>query len=286
MRHYLRGSAAFVILLLLAPACSDSPTESMLKSGNEGVGTLAATPTPPDPGMDFPYQDPSQVDRFYCFGLFPWDVAGLEIHGGTDIVPYYDPAATDIQEVPLIAVADGRVARIIESTSGAGAPAITVVQELNPYWFATYTIEPQTLDPAQFALQLKAVKVKEGKQVKRGKKLADLIVATVMPGSYPHLHFGFFYKNPAESLDYLQEHFLEVLRSDGTNLPPLSGPGSPWEPADLGIPTTLYCPYVYFNAAARSVVDSRPTLAANGDLCTSLCAYGSTDGGCGSATAS
>lgn len=238
---------------------------------------------PGGPGIEFPYGNHDQVDYFYCFGLQPWDTAGNnEIHGGIDILPHYDPNA-GIQKFALVAVADGRIARIVQSTTGAGCPSLTVLLELNPYWFAIYTIEPQTLDPAEFALQVKAVKVKEGKKVKRGKKLADLVVATVKPGSYPHLHFGFIYKHPADSWEYVYENYLEIARSDGTALPPLAGPGSPWEPADLGIPTTLFCPYEYSNSAARLVYDSRPKRAANGDWCSGVCAYGSADGNCGCA---
>ncbi|MEW6516253.1 MAG: M23 family metallopeptidase [candidate division FCPU426 bacterium] len=280
----LAGLAGLGLILLLQGGCTSSeqsamPTEPGVMSAQAGKISL------PDPGMTFPYQNPVQVDRFYCFGLFPWDTAGVETHGGTDIVPRYLPAFRRVQKVPLVAVANGRVARIVQSTTGAGCPSITVILQLNQFWFAIYTIEPQTLIPAEFERQVKAVRVKEGSRLRRGQKLADLLVATVKPGSYPHLHFGFIYKNPADSWEYIQTHYLEIARSDGTNLPPTSGPGSPWQPTDLGLPTTLYCPYVYFNSAARLVVDSRPKIAANGDECSSLCAYGSTGGNCGCAVA-
>lgn len=190
--------------------------------------------------MDFPYQDPGQVSYFWCIGLNPWDTAGVEIHGGIDIVPNYDSSATEIQRFPLVAVAKGRIIIIHVDATGHGCPSVTLVLELNPYWFVIYTIEPQTEDSTEFAEQMNSIYVDEGRLVKRGKRLADLIVATVKPGAYPHLHFGLLYKNPAESWEYVYSHYLEILRSDGTNLPPDEGPKSPWSPMDLGLPTTLF----------------------------------------------
>ena len=116
---------------------------------------------------------------------------------------------------------------------------------------------------------------------KRGELIGELIVANVAPDSYPHVHFSFLYKHPDDTLDYLFENFLGIRRSDGTDLAPATGPGSPWKPRDLERETTLYCPYEYSTPEARAAYDSLPRLAANGDRCRCICAYGSTGGDCG-----
>lgn len=277
------AKAIFILLGmgLLLPSVSTAVDKSIPPGKSKTIITLPGHRIPDGPGFTFPYRYPNQVNRFYCFGLQPWDAANNEIHGGTDIIPNYLPKVRFQQKVPLVAVADGRIDRIGQGETGDGCSSIVVLLGLNRFWYAIYVIEPQTLVDAEFERQLNAVMVTEGQRVKRGQTIANLLVGTVKPGSYPHLHFGFIYKNPADTWESMD--FLNVARSDGTNLPPVSGPGSPWQPTDLGLPTTMYCPYVYANADARAVFDALPKLDTSGNTCTNLCAYGSINGKCGSA---
>lgn len=62
---------------------------------------------------------------------------------------------------------------------------------------------------------------------------------------------------------------------------PLAGPGSPREPEDPEIETTLYCPYEYSTAQAGLNYGSLIRLAADGSVSWCICAYLSEDGDCG-----
>jgi len=204
-----------------------------------------------------------------------------EIHGGIDLVATYNPISTFIGKVPIISPADARVERIIESVSGAGVQTLVVVLKMNKYWYIVCNFEPQTTNPAIFEEQRRSVVVEEKKKVKRGELIGDLVLGSVSAGSYPHLHFGFFYKHPNDTLDDIYENYLKIRRSDGTDLAPFTGPGSPWKPRDLDMETTFYCPYEYSTPAAKKLYDSLPRIAANGDICNCICAYGSNGGDCG-----
>jgi hypothetical protein len=259
------GIGTAMLFMLLA---SGAPAESSSEGHAEG--------------LDFPVVNVADLDNYYCFGLQPWDTEGAdEIHDGIDLVARYSPGSPSIGRVAIVAPADARVARIVESVSGAGASEVIVVLEMNKYWYMAFTFEPQTADPAIFEEQRRSIAIREKQKVKRGDPIGELVVAGVEPGSYPHVHFSFLYKHPDDTLEYLFENFLLVRRSDGTDLAPTAGPGSPWKPRDLGRETTLYCPYEYSTPEARAAYDSLPRLAATGDTCRCICAYGSTGGDCG-----
>jgi hypothetical protein len=234
-------------------------------------------------GLEFPVADIDDIKELYCFGLQPWDTQGNnEIHGGIDLVARYAPVYPAMAKVPIVCPSDARVERIIESVSGDGGATLVVVLAMNPYWYLVCNFEAQTSNPHVFEEQRRRIVVRERQKVKRGALIGELVVSDVIVGSYPHLHFGFFYKHPGDSLEYIYEHYLDIRRSDGTDLAPLTGPGSPWKPRDLGRETTFYCAYEYSTARAKSYYDSKPSKAANGDRCRCVCAYGSLDGNCGS----
>lgn len=231
-------------------------------------------------GLDFPVQNVVDLEKSYCFGLQPWDMVGNnEIHGGIDLAAIYSPIT--IGRVPIIAPADARVERIVESVSGAGVGTLIVLLKMNKYWYIVCNFEPQTTSPEIFEEQRRSIVVQEKQKVKRGELIGELVLSDVKPGSYPHLHFAFFYKDPEDTLEYIQENILKIRRSDGTDLAPNSGPGSPWQPRDLEMETTLYCPYEYSTSEAKTAYDSLPRLAANGDVCNCVCAYGSIERDCG-----
>jgi hypothetical protein len=168
-----------------------------------------------------------------------------------------------------------------EGTTGAGLYSILVLLRLNDYWFVVLTIEPQSASAATNAAQRAALHVKPGDCVAGGAPVADLVVWNVAAGSYPHVHFGLLYKHPAETLEHIREHILEIAVSDGTDLPPAQGPGSPLDPRDLRIATTFFCPYAFSTLAARAGYDALPALAVTGDRCACPCAYASSGGDCG-----
>lgn len=233
-------------------------------------------------GLAFPVRNIADLEEFYCFGLQPWDREGNnEIHGGIDLAAKYSPGSSVTGRVHIIAPADALVERIIESVSGAGVETLIVVLKMNDYWYIICNFEPQTTDPAIFEEQRRSIAVREGQMVKRGDLIGELVIASVKSGSYPHLHFGFFYKHPDDTLDYIKANILLIRRSDGTDLAPTTGPGSPWEARDLNKETTLFCPYVYSTPSAKAAYDSLAQIAANGDTCNCICAYNSRDGDCG-----
>lgn len=233
-------------------------------------------------GIDFPVQNVADLEKFYCFGLQPWDTSGNnEIHGGIDLVTLYDPSSPQIERVSMVSPADARVESIIQGESGHGVATLVVVLKMNEYWYIICNFEPQTTDPAVFEEQRRSILVSEGQELARGELIGELVLKSVKPGSYPHLHFGFFYKHPDDTLDYIYVNYLSLRFSDGTDLAPLTGPGSPWDPQDLGIETTFFCPYEYSTGAARAHYDSLPRMAADGSECRCICAYFSQNGDCG-----
>lgn len=247
-----------------------------------GVGPVAdARAARPAEGLDFPVADVGDLARSYCFGIYPWDAGGTETHDGIDLVARYG-TGPDPGRVAVVAATDARVERIVEAESGAGLGEVIVVLRMNGFWYMAYTFEPQTANPDVFAEQRRSIAVREKQHVRRGELIGELIVADVAAGSYPHVHFSFLYKHPDDSLDDLFAYFPDIRRSDGTDLAPRSGPGSPWKPRDLARETTLYCPYEYSTPEAKAAYDSLARYAATGAVCGCVCAYGSVGGNCGS----
>ncbi len=230
--------------------------------------------------LAFPFQPAAAASDLYCFALDPWSASG-EIHGGIDVVAAHSGDQPTMITVAVIAPAPGRVEWVVPGASGAGLTSILVLLRLNDFWFVALNFEPQSASQATNDAQAAAVHVVPGQTVAAGETIADLVVWHVAAGSYPHVDLRLLYKNPAETLEYVRDHVLEVAVSDGTFLPPTAGPGSPAEGRDLGIPTTWFCPYAYSSALARSIYDTLPAHAANGDLCACPCAYRSITGNCG-----
>ncbi|HDQ03111.1 MAG TPA: hypothetical protein ENN23_00835 [Deltaproteobacteria bacterium] len=57
-------------------------------------------------GLDFPVQNIADLEKFYCFGLQPWDTTGNnEIHGGIDLVSPENVDPHVIVRVPIVAPA-------------------------------------------------------------------------------------------------------------------------------------------------------------------------------------
>ena len=256
--------ATFFVLLCIVVSCSDS--------GSVFYDTVE--------GLDFPVQTFDDVEKYYCFALFPWDEAGEERHGGIDIAVRDDsPGVT--KKVPLVAAAPASVELIDYGETGAGVRSVVVILKMNEYWYMAYIFEPQTEDEEAFDEQIASIDVQVGERVARGQKIGDLIVKNTVEDHYPHLHFSFFYKNPADTLEDLFDDPLRIRVSDGTDLAPLTGPGSPWQPFDLGKETTFYCPYEYSTETAKDFYDSRDRMAADGSVCSCICAYDSVERNCG-----
>jgi hypothetical protein len=235
-------------------------------------------------GLSLPFQNPEDIDYLWCFGLQPWDTEGRnEIHGGIDLVPKYYPDVPKTFLYPIVAPAGAEVVIRVDGTSGDVRPTFAVVLKMNDYWYLLCNFEPQSVSDAINRAQSDSIVVREGQRVRRGQLLGKLVVSGphVRPGSYPHLHFGLFYKNPMDTLEDIGRHQEDFHRSDGRDLAPTSGPGSPWEPRDLGIETTFYCPYEYSSPAAKAIYNRLPKRAANGESCSCVCAYGSVRGNCG-----
>ena len=228
----------------------------------------------------FPFQQATAASDLYCFGLDPWAASG-EIHGGIDVVAAHSGDQSRKLTAAVVAPAPGQVEWVVPGTTGDGHASILVLLRVNDFWFVVLTIEPQSASQATNDAQAAAVYVVPGQKVSAGEVIADLVVWHVAAESYPHVHFGLLYKDPAESLDHVRDHILEVAVSGGMNLPPRQGPGSPLDPRDLGIPTTFFCPYAFSSAEARKSYDALTAHAANGDLCVCPCAYRSTAGNCG-----
>jgi hypothetical protein len=233
-------------------------------------------------GLSLIYGDPTVLTEIHCFGLHPWSDTG-EIHGGIDLKPpYMDLFGTsDVRKVEVVAPAAGVVDWIVTGTTGAGAESWVVIIKMNAYWYAVLVFEPQSLDSEILLEQEESIDVIEGQQVTRGQRIGDLVVGNVMVDRYPHIHFSFLYKNPDESIQDLFNDPDAIVRSDGTDLAPIAGAGSPWDPQDLGISSTFFCPYVYSTLEAQQAMDGVDRYNVNGELCSCVCAYNSEDGDCG-----
>ena len=230
--------------------------------------------------LAFPYQQAAAASDLYCFALNPWSASG-EIHGGIDVVAAHHGDQPTMITVAVVAPAAGRVEWVVPGASGAGLASILVLLRLNEFWFVAVNLEPQSASQATNDAQAAAVHVIPGQTVAAGEVIADLVVWHVAAGSYPHVDIRLLYKNPAETLEYVRDHALDVAVSDGTGLPPASGPGSPADPRDLGIPTTFFCPYAFSSVQARGIYGALPAHAVTGDLCACPCAYRSIAGNCG-----
>lgn len=235
-----------------------------------------------DPGLALPYAPAGVLTEVHCYGLHPWSEAG-ERHAGIDLKPpYLDLVGTpDVRKVEVVAPAAGVIDWIVRGESGADAEAWVVVIEINSYWYAVLVIEPQSDDAAIVAEQDASIDVQEAQRVRKGERIGDLVVGKVLESRYPHVHLSLLYKNPEDSIESLFRDPDPIVRSDGTALPPTIGPGSPWDPRNLGIPSTFFCPYVYSIPEAQQSMDGVPRLSVDGDLCSCVCAYDSQNGDCG-----
>jgi hypothetical protein len=176
--------------------------------------------------------------------------------------------------------------------SGMGAVSITVLLQMNNYWFLCFTFEPQSLDAATNSLQrtnlavdLSGLDCSSGCyfpiSLAKGDWVGNLIVRNVMTGAYPHIHYALLYKSPSQTLEDAFTNYLAIVRNMGTGMPPASGPGSPVMPTELtGTPTTFYCPYEYSSSAAKTIMDGMTKLSNIGP-CSCICAYNSVGGNCG-----
>jgi len=246
------------------------------------AGCSADQGTGIEPGLVLPYAPASVLTELHCYGLHPWSEAG-ERHAGIDLKPpYLDLAGTsDMRKVEVVAPAAGAIDWIVKGESGAGAETWVLIIEMNSFWYAVLVIEPQSDDDAILAEQEASIDVQEGQRVRKGQRIGDLVVGKVLESRYPHVHFSLLYKNPEDSIEALFRDSDPIVRSDGTVLPPATGPGSPWEPRSLGGPSTFFCPYVYSVPEAQQAMDSVPRLSVSGDLCSCVCAYNSQNGDCG-----
>jgi len=246
-------------------------------SGCDGIRPLHAV----DVGLLFPFSAPQEIVEVYCFGLTYWSPDG-EIHNGVDIIPRYQGMGYTRYE--FVAPADAVVELIYtEGESGHGAQTFALLFRLNDYWITGYVVEPQSLAEWVLEEQMAYLYVHEGQRIAKGQVIGELVVSEpdLVEGSYPHIHNFLLYLNPEDRLEDLLEHSLDIIRSDGTDLPPPAGRGSPWDAEDLGIPTTFFCPYEYSIAETRTLYDGYDKRARHGYYCDCVCAYGSMDGDCG-----
>jgi murein DD-endopeptidase MepM/ murein hydrolase activator NlpD len=192
-----------------------------------------------------------------------------------DIVPpYLDLAGTSgMRKYTIVAPADGTIQNYVEDLSGAGLMSYVVILKLDSFWHLMMVFEPQSEDAATNAEQHASFSVQVGQTVQRGDVIGDLVVSRVAEESYPHLHFGVFYKDPLESYD---DVYATLRVHDGaTASPEILG-------TRLGIPSTFFCPYDYLTDAGRAVLDGVPKLDILGNACSCACSYGSSGGDCGS----
>jgi hypothetical protein len=267
---------------------SDTPVIASLVVNYGKNKTKTITPLLPSSGgegeslLAFPFADPSVLTRAYCYGLYPWSSQG-ETHNGVDLVPAYaDLAATlKTRKVGIVAPYSGTIDQIVASTTGAQLKSWLVLIRMNAYWYVAMAFEPQTQDAAVLEEQANNFLVQPGQTVKKGDLLGYLVLGNIATGQYPHVHLSILYKNPADTVAGLFANPLAIAVNDGTSLPPVSGQGSPWEPEDLNLPSTFFCPYVYSSANVRSTIDHVPRYSATGGPCSCVCAYHSQNGDCG-----
>lgn len=275
---------AVVLIGLLVVGCESVPPRDVIITRTDREMLAGARSLSDGPGLRFPYHDPFDVFELRCFGLHPWSPEG-ERHGGVDIIPHHhNVTGNRMEKYHIVAPADAVVDRIVKGTTGADARSLTVVLQYNPYWYGLLTFEPQSLDEGVFMEQADSIRVRTGWRVRRGDLIGDLVVCKFMPGIWPHLHYGLLYKQPEHTLDYICANYLDIVRSNGSHLPPTTGPGSPLEAKNLGIPSTVFCPYEYSSPRARACFDSYPKRSARGEYCPCVCAYNSHDWGCGDPT--
>jgi hypothetical protein len=226
-------------------------------------------------GLSFPFQNPDDIDYFKCFGLSGWDGENTT-HGGIDCVPYFEEENPLLDTHSIIAPVDSTVAAIYHVTTGAGKACHVVVLQINDYWFVTLNFEPQSNDKVvNNSLQEQHIYAQVGTSVKRGDLIGELVVKDADPDHYPHIHFGLLYKDPHDTLDDIAVNQNTLARSDGVYIPAMTGP--------LRLPSTYFCPYEYSTETARTVFERKDKKNVDGELCNSVCAYGSKGGDCGTA---
>ncbi len=226
-----------------------------------------------------PFESLSDLVEVRCYGVYPWDEAGIETHGGLDLIPQHtDLGAGETRKVALVAPASGTIQDVRELSKEGKATAFLVTVSLNASWFAIMVLEPQNLDPAIAAEQERSITVVTGQVVAQGDRIGDLVVTNV---HYPHVHFTILYKDPAQTYEDVLTSFTTIARNQGLDLPPVSGPGSPWSPEDLDLPSTMFCPYVYSAPSSKQRLDAVLKQAHDGTVCACVCAYGSQDQDCG-----
>ncbi len=231
-------------------------------------------------GLLLPYANLSELVEARCYGVDPWDEATKEVHGGIDLIPRHtDLGPGETRKVGLVAPASGTIHDVRELAKAGKATAFMLTVKVNDYWFVGMVLEPQNLDPSVADEQRRSIAVQVGQTVQRGDRIGDLVVTNV---HYPHVHFMFYYKDPHQTYEEFFANYLVVPRNQGDNLPPTSGPSSPWSPQDLGIPSTLFCPYVYSERSSRLRMDQILKQSHDGTVCTCICAYGSRNADCGS----
>ncbi len=230
-------------------------------------------------GLRLPYGNLSDLVEVRCYGVDPWDEATKEVHGGVDLIPRHtDLGPGEMRKVALVAPAGGTIHDLRWGAKQGKATAFILTMKLNEYWFVTMVLEPQNFDPAVADEQSRSIAVQAGQSVRRGDRIGDLVVTNV---HYPHVHFMVYYKEPTQSFDEFLANFLLIPRNQGANLPPTSGLGSPWAPANLGIPSTLFCPYVYLEPSSKARLDQILKQSHDGVVCSCICAYGSKNADCG-----
>ncbi len=233
-------------------------------------------------GFVLPYAQLSDLVEVRCYGVYPWDEAGIETHGGLDLIPAHsDLGVGEIRKVGLVAPASGTIQDVRELAKEGKATAFLVALRVNAYWFAIMVLEPQNADTAIAAEQRSSLTAVAGQVVARGDRIGDLVVTNV---HYPHVHFTILYKDPAQTYEDVIASFTTIARNQGQDLPATSGSGSPWSPQDLGIPSTMFCPYVYAASSSRQRLDEIVKQAYDGTVCTCVCAYGSQNHDCGVCT--
>lgn len=254
------GIAIFAMLLVYIGCTEDK---------EPAQPTDTATPVE----LTFPFQDPDVVYEVHNFALHPWSASG-ETHTGIDIVPeYLDLVGTDgLRKITIVAPADGTIAMSAADTSGAGLDSFALIMQIDTFWHLLMVFEPQSADDGTNETQAASFDVVEGQDVKRGDKIGDLVIAKVEPERYPHLHFGVFYKDPAEPWENV---FASLRVSDGSADSPMI------LDEDLGVPTTFYCPYDYLLSEGKAILDGVPNLDVLGNECSCVCSYGSSAGDCG-----
>lgn len=289
------------VLLITSVLTACTPAISPVGEKTNYAALFDVSDTLPDePGLSFPYKRPTQAVFMHCFGLCPWendpkpdvennpDVCKGEHHAGIDIYPV-PLGSTHNQEsfllsrsVEIIAPADATVVDpSLEGTTGADTTSYIVVLEFNEYWYAAFSFEPHSSTTYISQLQKNSILVEKDEHVNKG----DVIGRLVIPATSvvePSLHFSFFYLSKDDALeniwDIISTNPADVVVSDGSNLP---SPQAPWNPSDLGIPTTFFCPEYFSSPRAQAKYRLLPKVDKHGLPCLSVCAYHSTMGGCG-----